>query len=47
MAYWRRCCDLVRIDRVRNEEIRRKETIIVIEEKRVIWYGHVRRADES
>lgn len=37
---------------MRNEEIRRRmdakeQTITVIEEKILIWYGHVRRADES
>lgn len=39
-------------NRVRNEKTRRrmdvrKVTITVIEEKRLIWYGHVRRADKS
>lgn len=52
MEYWRRCCGLTRMDRVSNEEIRRRmgvdKTIITyIEEKRLQWYGHVRRAGDE
>lgn len=52
MEYWRRCCLVTRRDRIRNEEIKRrmgidKDTYTYIEEQRLIWYGHVRRADEN
>lgn len=48
MQYWRRCCGVTIMDRITNEEIRRrmdieKDAIHYIEEKRLIWYGHVRR----
>ena len=49
MEYWRRCCGITRADRITNEEIRRRmeterSVIDYIEEKRLVWYGHVRRA---
>lgn len=47
MEYWR--CGLTRQDRVSNEKIRRKtkrekDVFTYVEEKRLLWYGHVRRA---
>lgn len=50
MMYWRRCCGLTRRDRVTNEEIRRRmgrktDVLKYIETKRLVWYGHVRRAE--
>ncbi|XP_060524518.1 uncharacterized protein LOC132700936 [Cylas formicarius] len=41
MEYWRRSCRISRIDKVRNEEIRqrmgvKKDTLTLIEEKRLI-----------
>lgn len=49
MEFWRRCNRVTRADRIRNEDIRRRmsveqDIITYIEEKRLIWYGHVRRA---
>lgn len=52
MEYWRRCCGVTRMDRVRNEEIRQRmnvqtDALNYIEEKRLQWYGHVRRCSSS
>lgn len=52
MEYWRRCCEVTRTEKIRNEDIRNRmnvETDIIkyIEEKRLIWYGHTRRASAS
>ncbi|XP_060531566.1 probable cytochrome P450 6a20 [Cylas formicarius] len=45
MEYWRRSCRISRIDKVTNEEIRqrmgvKKDTLTLIEDKRLVWYGH-------
>ena len=50
MEFWRRCCQLTRLDKVRNEEIREKmnvqnDTLTFIEEKILLWYGHVKRTN--
>lgn len=50
MEYCRRCCCLTRMDRIPNEEIRRrmevKEDVMkYIETKRLLWYGHVKRTE--
>ncbi|XP_050497794.1 uncharacterized protein LOC126878967 [Diabrotica virgifera virgifera] len=52
MNYWRRCCRLTRLDRVRNEDIRRQmeidlDIIDTIEAKRLNWYGHLQRMPEN
>lgn len=52
MEFWRRSCRLTRLDRIRNDEIKRrmgveKDVLEYIEEKRLLWYGHVRRASEN
>ena len=52
MEFWRRFCGLTRTDHIPNEEIRRRmgvETDVLkhIEEKRLLWYGHVRRAQDG
>lgn len=52
MEYLRRSCRLSRLDKVPNVEIRRrigneKNLLEYIEEKRLLWYGHVRRSDET
>ena len=48
MEYWRRCCALTKLDKIRNEEIRNRvgvsiDIIDTIESKRLSWYGHMRR----
>lgn len=50
MEFQRRSCKLSRTDRINNEEIRQKmksekHVIDCVEERRLIWYGHVRRTD--
>lgn len=52
MECWRRCCRVVRTDRIPNEEIRNrmgveKDAISRIEEKRLSWYGHARRSSDN
>lgn len=52
MDYWRRSCGLTLLDKVRNEEIRRKaevsfNIIDTIEIKRLKWYGHLNRMGEE
>lgn len=46
---WRRSVKLTKLDTIPNLEIRRrikvkKDLMTYIEEKRLIWYGHVTRA---
>lgn len=48
MDYWRRSCGVSRLEHITNEEIRRRMevdgTIIdTIENKRLLWYGHMQR----
>lgn len=48
MGYWRRCCKLTLLDKVRNEHIRNRMNIATsiidtIEAKKLRWYGHVCR----
>lgn len=50
MGFWRRCCRLTLLDKVRNEVIRERmniQTTIVdtTEAKSLRWYGHVNRMD--
>ncbi|CAG9827936.1 unnamed protein product [Diabrotica balteata] len=50
MNYWRRCCQLTRRERVRNTEIRERMGIdidILVECKRLKWYGHVERMNDQ
>lgn len=52
MEYWRRCCRIIRTDRIPNEEIRnrmgiQKDAVSRIEEKQLSWYGHVRRSSDN
>ena len=52
MGFWRRCCRLTLMDKIRNNEIRERIgvgiTIIdTIDAKRLRWYGHVCRMDED
>lgn len=52
MSFWRRCCRLTLMDKVRNEEIRERmniQTTIIdtVESKSLRWYGHVNRMDHS
>lgn len=52
MDYLRRACGISRIERVRNEEIRRRtasmySTIDRIETRQLLWYGHVKRMGEE
>ncbi|CAG9829626.1 unnamed protein product [Diabrotica balteata] len=52
MDYWRRSCRLSRMDKITNDEIKRrmeikKDTLNYIEEKRLKWYGHVRRINPN
>jgi len=52
MEYWRRSCRVTKMDRIRNEEIKRRmgindDVLGYIEEKRLSWYGHVRRTDRN
>lgn len=46
MEYCRRCCGLTTMIRVTNEKIQREMQVEInivkyIEEKRLLWYGHV------
>lgn len=48
MNYWRRCCRLTRLDRVRNVDIRNEmeidlDVIETIDAKRLNWLGHLQR----
>ena len=52
MDCFRRACCVSRLERIRNEEIRRRigsETSIVddIEAKQLVWYGHVQRMEND
>ncbi|CAG9827828.1 unnamed protein product [Diabrotica balteata] len=52
MEFLRRSCRLTKRDRIENAEIKRRmgvqsDIIDYIEEKRLSWYGHVRRADRG
>lgn len=52
MEYWRRSCGLTRMDRIPNDEIRRRmevgETMVeAIERNRLKWYGHVKRMPDE
>ncbi|CAG9828171.1 unnamed protein product, partial [Diabrotica balteata] len=52
MDYWRRSCRVSRMEKITNDEIKRrieikKDTLNYIEEKRLTWYGHVRRTDPN
>nr|CAH7720104.1 unnamed protein product [Callosobruchus chinensis] len=52
MGYWRRCCKLTLLDKVRNEQIRDRMSIATtiidtIEAKKLRWYGHVCRMENS
>jgi transcription initiation factor IIF auxiliary subunit len=51
MNYWRRSSDLIKVDRVRNEEIRRAQvdidTVETIQAKRLLWCGHLQRMPEE
>ncbi|XP_044757821.1 uncharacterized protein LOC123315974 [Coccinella septempunctata] len=49
MEFWWRCAKKTRLDRIPNQEIRRRmsvedDILTFIEEKRLELYGHVRRA---
>jgi hypothetical protein len=50
--YWRRCCRVMKIDRVQNIEIRERmgtdiDIVETIEARRLKWYGHVQRMDDN
>lgn len=52
MEYWRRSCGLTKLDKVRNEEIRRRAEVDIdvtetIEVKQLAWYGHLNRMQEE
>ena len=52
MDYWRRCCRLTRLDRVRNVEIRQAmgidlDIIETIEARRLNWFGHLKRMSDE
>lgn len=52
MDFWRRSVDTSRLDRVRNDRIKRimdVETTIVedIKQKQLCWYGHVQKMGEE
>nr|CAH7740812.1 unnamed protein product [Callosobruchus chinensis] len=52
MDFWRRGARISKLDRIRNDRIREimnvKQTIIdAIEQKQLIWYGHLQRMDED
>lgn len=52
MDYWRRSCRISRLEHVRNTRIREivgeRETILdTIDNKRLIWYGHLLRMNEN
>ncbi|XP_046674870.1 uncharacterized protein LOC124363653 [Homalodisca vitripennis] len=52
MDFLRRGARKSKLDRVRNEEIRRtmkrKETIVeAIRQKQLVWFGHLKRMDEE
>lgn len=52
MMYWRRCCKVTLMDRIRNDDIRERMNIdkpltTIIEEKQLTWYGHMRRMNEN
>lgn len=52
MDFWRRSARISRLDHIRNDRIREimkvEQTIIdTIEQKRLIWYGHLQRMDED
>ena len=52
MEFWRRSCQLTRMDKVRNTEIRARmgidiDIIETIEVKRLKWYGHIQRMSEE
>lgn len=46
MEYWRRCCAVIRTDRIPNNEISERmgvttDAVRDIEEKILKWYGHI------
>jgi len=49
--YWRGSCGLTKLDRIRNEEIRRAQVDIdiieTIQAKRLLWCGHLQRMPEE
>lgn len=45
IEYGRRCCKLTRLERLSNDEIKRR--LAYIEEKRFLSYEHVRRLDAN
>ncbi|KAK4883930.1 hypothetical protein RN001_000201 [Aquatica leii] len=52
MDYWRRSNGTSRLEHVRNEQIRQdmkvdKTIIDTIETKRLLWYGHLERMEET
>ena len=52
MEYWRKSCGLTKLDKIRNEEIRRRaevdiDVIETIETKQLAWYGHLSRMAEE
>ena len=52
MGCWRRCCRRTLLDRIRNEDIRTEMNIDTnildtINAKRLRWYGHVNRMNET
>lgn len=52
MEYWRRGCRMTKMEKVTNKQIKRtmeqKDDIMgYIKEKRLTWYGHVRRANNN
>lgn len=52
MDFWRRSCGLTLLDKVKNEEIKRKAEVSInimdtIEVKRLKWYGHIQRMGEE
>ncbi|KAK4871484.1 hypothetical protein RN001_015608 [Aquatica leii] len=52
MQYWRKSCGLVRTDRIRNIDIRKKleverNIIEEVEKKQLIWYGHVQKMEDE
>ena len=49
--YWKRSCRLSRMDRITNDDVRRrlkveKDVLVYSEERRLVWHGHVRRSGD-
>lgn len=52
MDFWRRCLKVTRLDRLRNEDIRKKMGVTEsvserIGKRRLQWYGHCQRMEDS